>query len=650
MGFDLGNFLSGAAKAAGDAVQTVEKIPGASDAIKSVAGKVGVDQSVVDAISNAGTKIANGSPVISAAGNLGKDVPGFAHGFAVGVGTMQTPVDKAQHLAVLRGSLEPGAQQGFDTAVALHVGGIRRPPPPLPPKARAAYQITHGMIGAPVAQKDMLMESIAVDAEARPGAVQAIKEVASERETLWEKLMGAAGFHGPSDRTNRDFRAAKFGDEDDDAPDGGDGDDADGGGGDDGGGDDGGGGDSGGGGGGGGGDDSPQKKHHHHHHHGAHHPPARRPGVPGGARHAQHGRHHGEVAGDPPMPWASGMQAMIVPPGMPASSPASTHGWDVADALNPHAPFLHVDPHRMHKSPWEHDLHPHQHPPLQPPFQPPFPPQGGPPPFPPPGGPPPFPQGQPFPHHHHHDPGLPLFPGVTLGPHGVQGPHSVGQAVGDVLDPLHLGRVFSHIFGEGDGPVVEQDPAAMGWEWTRGASPQNWDHHDHGFRHDYGMPGGRPNFGPPMGVPAAPLTRPAPPMVTPPAPFGAEHRAFERRVAHHLGQTNQHRTRGPEEIADFGKHHHPKKKSQMGVELPPSAQAFGEMGFHMGCFGGEMQTDPQGHVALYGAQHDPTDWDLRADPLLEINASVAIYEKVGEKLDEAEDAQAARVANEGIMP
>src|SRR5208282_3623939 len=167
MGFDLGSFLSDAAKAAGDAVQTVEKIPGASDAIKSVAGSVGIDPNVVGAIADAGAKIANASPVISAAGNLGKNIPGFARGFSVGVGTMQTPVDKPQHLAVLRGSLAPTEQHGFDTAVALHLGAVRRPAPPLPPKARAAYQITHGMVGAPVAQKDMMMESIAVDPDAR---------------------------------------------------------------------------------------------------------------------------------------------------------------------------------------------------------------------------------------------------------------------------------------------------------------------------------------------------------------------------------------------------------------------------------------------------------------------------------------------------
>jgi hypothetical protein len=275
MGFNLGNFLGGAAKAAGDAVNTVERIPGASDAIQNIAGQVHIDPAIVQTIAAAGTKIANASPVISAAGNLAKDVPGYDHGFALGVGTMQTPIDRVDHLAALRGSLSPGAQQGFDTALALHVGAVKKPAPPLPPAQRAAYHIAHGLVGAPVAQKVAVMGAVAECPDCRPGAAVAIKEIASDRESLWEKTMSALGLRGPPQAPAVSIGQDEDGGGDDDAGDGG---------GDDGGGDDGGGG------GGGGGGDPPQTPHHPHHHrkggHGAHRGGSARPGAPA--------RHHGE--------------------------------------------------------------------------------------------------------------------------------------------------------------------------------------------------------------------------------------------------------------------------------------------------------------------------------------------------------------------
>jgi hypothetical protein len=545
MGFDLGNFLSGAAKAAGDAVQTVEKIPGASDAIKSVAGSVGVDPSIVQTIADAGTKIANSSPVISAAGNLGKDIPGFAHGFAVGVGTMQTPIEKAQHLAVLRGSLPANGQQGFDTAVALHVGGIRRPAPPLPPKARAAYQITHGMVGAPVAQKDLMMESIAVDSDARPGAVQAIREVASDRETLWEKLMNAAGFHGSSDRSNRDY---KFGQDDDD------GDGGDDGGGDDGG-DDGGGDDGGGGGGGGGGDDgAPQqpKKHHHKHH--PHHRASHRGGHPAAPR----GGHHGEVM-------------------------TSSHG---QDPYFPHPQFDHRFDHRFEHHPYD---------PYAQVAQP----------------------AAPFAPYQQQVPMPPGPPGYPYGYPPAEGPSGGTKTAENIFDPLHL----FHTKG-GKGKSVGQIAKSFLDPLHIFGDPDEREYHHEHHRHD------------------------------------------EHHRHHHDGRHEERREERRGFFADFGKHHHKKHKDQMGVELPPSARMFGaeayRMGHEIGCamgfeaslypIAGELQTDPQGHVALYGAQHDPRDWDLTADPLLEINSRVAVWPSVDQHLEDEEDATAERASVEGIMP
>jgi hypothetical protein len=464
MGFDLGNFISDAAKAAGDAVNTVEKIPGASDAIKFVAGRNGVDPNVVNAITDVGTKIANSNPVIAAAGNLGKDVPGFQRGFALGVGTMQTPIDRPQHLAILRGSLPPNDQHGFDTAVALHVGRIRRPAPPLPPKARAGYQITHGMVGAPTAQKELMMGLVAADPDARGGAVRAVKEVADGRESLWEKLMSALGFrsHPP------DEHFGHFGQDDgDDAADDDD---------DDGSGDD----DSGGGGGGGGdgGDSQPPKKHKRHHHGGHHHA-----GAHGHASSHRSGHHHGEMRGE-------------------ASGEPSGYGWE--------------------------------------PFARPF-----------------------LPRHEVEHPGM------------ISPPRPGGG-----LDRLHR-----------DGHK----------------------HHPHAPA-------------PPITRPAPPIMRPAPPIMQSPAP--------------------------PSGFGGGGSgHHHHHHKAKMGVELPSTARFFGSEAYRIGChMAGELQTDPQGHVSLYGAQHDPRDFDLTADPLIEINSSVAIWPDLEESLDDDADNQLLRVATQGEAP
>ncbi len=582
MGFDLGNFLSGAAKAAGDAVQTVEKIPGVSDAVKSVAGQVGVDAGVVGAIVDAGTKIANASPTISAAGNLGKDVPGYSHGFALGVGSMQTPIDKPQHLAVLRGSLPPGSQHGFDTALALHLGTVRRPAPPLPPKARAAYQITHGMVGAPVAQKDLLMETIAVDPDARPGAVQAIKEVASSRETLWEKAMNAAGLHGLGDPSNRDY---KFGQDDDDGDDdGGDGDGGDGDG--DGDGDGGGGG---GGGNGGGGDGSPQqpqtpkkkKKHHHHPHHAGHH-------AAGGHRgHPAAPHHHGET--------------MMMPPG-------AEHGYDPSI-------FEHREWERHHRE-FEHR---------------------------------PFEPYQPY-------PAAPM-PAAPPG-HGGGGPDA-GHIAANVFDPMHLfhdkpknvgdvlKNVFDplHIFGEHgiDAPLMPPAP----------------EHRPYGppVHRAYGPPEHRPaphpGHGPDAGDVAANVLDPMHLFHKQPKSVGDVLKNIFDPL-HIFGDPTE------TESSDFGKHHK-KHKDQMGAELPPSAVAFGAEAFHYGCevgcamageasYAGEMQTDPQGHVALYGAQHDPREWEPEIDPLWEVNARVDIAPEIEEVLEKDADDHGLRVAVEGIMP
>jgi hypothetical protein len=112
------------------------------------------------------------------------------HGFDQGVGMMQHQITPYQFHAV-RSQLAAPDRKGFDVATALHIGRVAGPPIPigLPARMRVGYHVTHGMLGAPVANKVAMMTTVVGEQNGRAGATAAIKEIALAHESWWKRLL-----------------------------------------------------------------------------------------------------------------------------------------------------------------------------------------------------------------------------------------------------------------------------------------------------------------------------------------------------------------------------------------------------------------------------------------------------------------------------
>ncbi len=115
-------------------------------------------------------------------------------GFQVGVGAMRYALNTHQ-LLTLRDALTQGERDTFDTAVSLHIGRVASGPPAglREPGSHAAFYVTKGMQGAPVAFKVGAMGVMAKDPSMRTAAVVAIKDVAAHRASWWQRLLTALG-------------------------------------------------------------------------------------------------------------------------------------------------------------------------------------------------------------------------------------------------------------------------------------------------------------------------------------------------------------------------------------------------------------------------------------------------------------------------
>jgi hypothetical protein len=113
-----------------------------------------------------------------------------SHGFDQAVGLMQYQITQFQYQTA-RAQLNSADKRGFDIATALHIGRVSGPPAPLslPPRMRAAYHITHGMLGAPVESKQEMMSVLTSTPLGKAGAVTAINEIAKARRSWWAKLL-----------------------------------------------------------------------------------------------------------------------------------------------------------------------------------------------------------------------------------------------------------------------------------------------------------------------------------------------------------------------------------------------------------------------------------------------------------------------------
>jgi hypothetical protein len=108
------------------------------------------------------------------------------HGFDIGIGCTLNKIS-ASNLGAVRTQLSPVDQKGFDMALALHIGNMVAPPPPpgTGASASAAYAITHGMGSHTSDAKASIMSNLANSPNARPGAVLAVKAIASKNDDGW---------------------------------------------------------------------------------------------------------------------------------------------------------------------------------------------------------------------------------------------------------------------------------------------------------------------------------------------------------------------------------------------------------------------------------------------------------------------------------
>lgn len=107
------------------------------------------------------------------------------NGFYIGLGAMATQIDTNQ-LVTLRNSLDAASQQGFDHALALHIGRVANPSPitkgVTSPAAQASYFTTLGMQGAHPQVKANIMTNIVQSSPvAKIGASVAVKQIQMQR-------------------------------------------------------------------------------------------------------------------------------------------------------------------------------------------------------------------------------------------------------------------------------------------------------------------------------------------------------------------------------------------------------------------------------------------------------------------------------------
>lgn len=127
-------------------------------------------------MNTAGKAVVKTNPVLSAAIQVITD-PDVKHGFEIGVGTLDHATPAAA-LTALRGGLNAKGQQGFDLALATHVGMVKKyPPAAMPPREQFGYFLIHGINGATPDQRKVTLANVAQDNSVRTGGDVAAKEL-----------------------------------------------------------------------------------------------------------------------------------------------------------------------------------------------------------------------------------------------------------------------------------------------------------------------------------------------------------------------------------------------------------------------------------------------------------------------------------------
>jgi len=160
-------------------------------------GKVLSNPATKKAIADIGVVIAKTDKVIAAGRMINKD-PGFRAGFDTATGLLKGKNVTPIAMISLRTGLTPIQKKGFDAAAALQIGRVRNMGRTVgkTPAQAAAFLTTVGIAGADVNQKVGIIKELAVTPELREGAVNAIRQIASERDkrTLWQIIKSVFGF------------------------------------------------------------------------------------------------------------------------------------------------------------------------------------------------------------------------------------------------------------------------------------------------------------------------------------------------------------------------------------------------------------------------------------------------------------------------
>lgn len=112
------------------------------------------------------------------------------HGFDQATGLLQNAITPFQ-FQTARNLLNGVDKKGFDLATALHIGRVAGSPDVpinLPARLKAAYHITHGMMGAPADNKRDLMALLTGSPLGKAGALTAMKEIGHARDSWWARL------------------------------------------------------------------------------------------------------------------------------------------------------------------------------------------------------------------------------------------------------------------------------------------------------------------------------------------------------------------------------------------------------------------------------------------------------------------------------
>lgn len=142
-----------------------------------------------------GAEIIAKNPVMRAGAEMVAKNPKMTAGFKVGAAFASKQVRPIDLVAV-RKKLNGPQRQGFDMALAAHIGQVTRPASKSgkhPPKSQFGYYLTHGMRQAEPKHKVAMMKVVAADPVARTGATTAIKEVQWTQAPWWKRLLSELG-------------------------------------------------------------------------------------------------------------------------------------------------------------------------------------------------------------------------------------------------------------------------------------------------------------------------------------------------------------------------------------------------------------------------------------------------------------------------